>query len=215
MRNNKFATAIGLLIGFVLWTVAISYVDVRIIGPLDSSVGFAGFNQLIYELTGVHWSLYYITDWLGLVPIAVCAGFGLLGLVQWIKRRGLRFVDRDIMILGGFYIVVILAYLFFEFNVINYRPVLINGYLEASYPSSTTMLTICVMQSAISQTKKCVGNRLLRRIISCLIAAFTAFMVIGRFLSGVHWCTDIIGGILLSTALMTMYDALSSSICEK
>ena len=206
--RKSFIVSICMLTAFVLWTVAISFVDVRAIGPQGSSVGFAGINGYVHNLTGVHFSLYNITDWLGLVPIFVCMGFGVLGLTQWIKRKSIRKVDHDILILGGFYIVTIASYLFFESVVINYRPVLINGYLEASYPSSTTLLVTCVMPTAIMQLGSRIRNKLLRNIVAATLVAFIAFMVIGRLLSGVHWLTDIVGGALLSTGLVLIYRAI-------
>ena len=206
--RKSFIVSICLLTAFVLWTVAISFVNVRAIGPQGSSVGFAGINGYVHNLTGVHFSLYNITDWLGLVPILVCMGFGALGLIQWIKRKSICKVDRDILVLGGFYIVTIAAYLFFESVVINYRPVLINGYLEASYPSSTTLLVMCVMPTAVMQFNSRIRNKLLRNIVAATLVAFIAFMVIGRLLSGAHWLTDIVGGALLSTGLVLMYRAI-------
>lgn len=206
--RKSFIVSICLLTAFVLWTVAISFVDVRAIGPQGSSVGFAGINGYVHNLTGVHWGLYNITDWLGLVPLFVCMGFGILGLVQWIKRKSIRKVDYDIFVLGGFYIVTIAAYLFFESVVINYRPVLINGCLEASYPSSTTLLVMCVMPTAIMQLGSRIKSKALRNIVVVSIIAFIAFMVIGRLISGVHWFTDIVGGALLSAGLVLMYRAI-------
>lgn len=197
-----------LLMAFVLWTAAICRVDVRAIGPEGSFVGFAGINGFVHGLTGVCWELYDITDWLGLVPIFVCMGFGVLGLAQWVKRKSICKVDRDILVLGGFYIVTIVAYLFFESVAINYRPVLINGYLETSYPSSTTMLTMCVMPTGMMQLGGRIKNKVLRNIIVVSMIVFTAFMVIGRLLSGVHWFTDIVGGVLLSAGLVLMYDSV-------
>lgn len=149
--------------------------------------------------------LYTITDWLGLVPFIFAIGFGFLGFSQWIKRKKIQLVDYDILILGGFYIVVIALYLFFEAVVINYRPVLIGGYLEASYPSSTTMLVLCVMPTSIMQISARIKNRILKSSIIIIITAFTVFMVLGRLISGVHWITDIIGGTLLSSGLVMMY----------
>ena len=206
--RKSFIASMCLLTAFVLWTVAICFVDVRAIGPQGSSVGFAGINGFVHTLTGVHFSLYSITDWLGLVPIFVCMGFGILGLVQWIKRKSIRKVDHNILILGGFYIVTIAAYLFFESVVINYRPVLINGYLEASYPSSTTMLVMCVMPTAIMQLGSRIKSKALRNIVAVSIITFITFMVTGRLFSGVHWFTDIVGGTLLSTGLVMLYRAI-------
>ncbi len=208
MKNSKrksLLTAICFLAGFILWTVAIQLIDVRVIGPHESSVGFARINQFVHKLTGVNFTLYTITDWLGLVPIAFCMGFGLLGLVQWIKRKKLCRVDCSILVLSGFYAVVMAFYVLFEFVVINYRPVLINGVLEASYPSSTTMLVLCVMPTAIMQLKNRIKNEKAKKFVTVTIVIFIAFMVIGRLVSGVHWVTDIIGGALLSIGLVTLY----------
>ena len=199
---------------FVLWTVLISFVDVEAIGPRQSSVGFATLNGYIHNLTGVNMSLYIITDWLGLVPIGVAFGFAVLGLVQWIKRKSLLKVDRSILTLGGFYIVVMAVYILFEIVVINYRPTLIDGYLEASYPSSTTILVMCVMPTAMMQLRTRIKNDLFRRCVMLTITVFITFMVIGRLVSGVHWITDIIGGALLSTAIVLMYYSIGNIVAK-
>lgn len=207
--RKKLSISAGLLGAFVLWTMVVGCVDVRQIGPQNSSVGLAGINQFVHDLTGVHWALYHITDWLGLVPVGICIGFGMLGLTQWIRRRSLGKVDFSILALGGFYVITLAVYLLFENLVINYRPVLINGHLEASYPSSTTMLTMCVMPTAVLQFNARIKNSLLRKLTAYVILAFTAFMVIGRLVSGVHWFTDIVGGALFSGGLVLMYDSVN------
>ena len=203
--RRNFCIATCMLLAFLLWTVAIQFVDVEAIGPQESSVGFATINQFVHNLTGVHMSLYTITDWLGLVPLIFVMGFALLGLIQWIKRKNILKVDYNILILGGFYIVVMAVYVLFEMLVVNYRPVLIGGILEASYPSSTTMLVMCVMPTAIMQFNARIKNGILKRWVSSAITVFIAFMVIGRLVSGVHWFTDIVGGALLSAGLVMLY----------
>ena len=207
--NKNFYFSVSTLLAFILWTLAIQLVDVRAIGPHKSTVGFATINQFVHKLTGVHMSLYVITDWLGLVPIIFVIGFGILGLVQWIKRKHILKVDFNILVLGGFYIIVMLVYILFEMVVVNYRPILINGYLEASYPSSTTMLVMCVMPTAIMQLNTRIKSRFFKKCIIYTITAFIIFMVIGRLVSGVHWFTDIIGGVLLSIGLVLMYRFIS------
>ena len=209
IRKKMFFMGAGFLGAFVLWTVLVSYVDVRAIGQNASSVGFATLNGYVHNLTGVNMLLYTITDWLGLVPIGVAFGFAVLGLVQWVGRKSLFKVDRSILALGGFYIIVLAMYIFFEIVVINYRPVLIDGYLEASYPSSTTMLVMCVMPTAMMQLHARIKSDVFRRCVLISIAAFTAFMVIGRLASGVHWLTDIIGGALVSAGLVITYASVS------
>ena len=204
-KQKNLCIACGLLAAFALWTLAVQTIDVRPIGPRESAVGFAALNGCIHELTGVHMALYTLTDWLGLVPVAFILGFAILGLMQWIRRRSLLKVDFSIRILGVFYIIVMAAYLFFEGFIVNYRPVLIGGALEASYPSSTTLLVTCVMPTAMMQLKRRIRRPRLRQSVNALLAAFTAFMVTGRLVSGVHWLSDIIGGLLLSAGLVMLY----------
>ena len=204
-KNCKLYFAIVMLVSFVAWTVAVKHVDVKAIGPQNSSVGFALLNSFFHDATGVHMSLYTITDWLGLVPFFVAFSFAVFGLVQLMKRKSILKVDKSILVLGVFYIAVIFVYLFFEEYVINYRPVLIEGYLEASYPSSTTMLVMCVMPTAIMQLNSRIKNTIFRRAVILIIALFIAFMVIARPVSGVHWITDIIGGALISISLVLAY----------
>lgn len=202
---RELYASVIMLLAFILWTIAVKLVDVRAIGPEGSDVGFAAVNAYVHNLTGVHMSLYHITDWLGLMPIFVAMGFAVLGLAQWIKRKKLSKVDYSIFILGGFYTAVMAVYVLFEAVTVNYRPVLINGFLEKSYPSSTTLLVMCVMPTAIMQLNQRIKNATVSKILSYLISAFILFMVAGRLVSGVHWFTDIVGGALLSGGLVMMY----------
>ena len=156
-------------------------------------------------MTGVHTTVYTITDWLGLVPICICGFFGVVGLRQLIRRKSIFKVDADIILLGIYYVIVIFAYLIFEMIPINYRPILIDGIMEASYPSSTTLLVLSVMPSLKFQMVRRSRNAALRNTVNVLATAFSVFMVIGRLLSGVHWCTDIIASVLLSTGLFKLY----------
>jgi len=210
--KRRIFVGAGFLAAFVLWTVLVSFVDVRAIGPSGSSVGFATLNGYVHKFTGVNYYLYTIIDWLGLVPIGVAFGFAMLGLAQWIKRKSLLKVDRSLLALGGFYVVVLVAYIFFEIVVINYRPVLLGGYLEASYPSSTTMLVMCVMPAAMMQLHERIKNDVFRRCVMISIAVFITFMVIGRLVSGVHWLSDIIGGALISAGLVIVYASVSMPV---
>ncbi len=204
-ERKLFCISVCMLIAFVLWTLLIKFIDVKAIGPQKSTVGFATFNAFIHNITGVNMLLYTITDWLSLVPLLFVIGFALLGLIQWIKRRQLKKVDCSLFVLGGFYIVTMSVYVFFEMVIVNYRPILINDYLEASFPSSTTMLVMCVIPTAIMQLNTRIKNKPIRQLINFVLTAFIIFMVISRLLSGVHWVTDIIGGAIISIGLVMMY----------
>ena len=216
MKKNKNVLAgILLLVGFAVWTFLIQEVDVQPIGPNGSSVGFAALNGWFHQLTGVHWMLYTLTDWLGLVPICVCLIFAGAGFVQLVQRRSIFKVDLDIILLGVYYVLVIFGYLLFEMVPINYRPVLIEGFLEASYPSSTTLLVLSVMPTLYFQAQRRLNPNALRRTILIFSILFSAFMVIGRLVSGVHWLTDIVGAVLLSSGIFLIYKASVNFLCKR
>ena len=207
-KRNLLAGA-GLIGAFALWTVLIQCVDVQAVGQNGTKIGFADFNVWFHQLTGVHMTLYTITDWLGLVPIMLCLCFGVMGLMQLIKRRSLLKVDPDILLLGVYYVLVIACYLIFEMIPINYRPILINGNLEASYPSSTTLLVLSVMPTLKYQADRRIANPMTRKAIVLFVIVFSSFMVIGRLISGVHWATDIIGSVFLSSGLFMVYRSMA------
>lgn len=206
-KQNKKRLWAGLafLAAFALWTGLVCCVDVQPIGPRGSAVGFAAFNGAFHQLTGVHWALYTITDCLGLIPVGIALGFAALGLTQLLQRKRLRRVDRSILALGGLYLAVLAAYLLFDHAAINARPVLVSGRLEASYPSSTTLLALGVLPAAMLQCRARIRNAAACRAIRGALAALTIFLVLGRLLSGVHWLSDILGSVLLSAGLVELY----------
>ena len=195
----------ALLVIFIVFTVLVSNVDVQAIGPNGSCVGFATMNSNFHETTGVNMDLYKFTDYLSLLTIPVGTIFAVMGVVQWVKRKSIFKVDANILALGIFYVVVFISYLLFQFIVINYRPVLIEDVLEASYPSSTTVLSLTLFVTAIDQVLIYIKDALLRDTLILFDVTFSLFLIIGRVFSGVHWASDIIGAILLSAVLICSY----------
>ena len=208
-KNGKRLLLVGCILvsAFIVWTVLIQTVDVQPIGQNGTDIGFAIFNRWFHKLTGVHMTLYTITDWLGLIPLFVCMIFGGIGFIQLVQRKSLFKVDYDIVFLGIYYVIVIFTYLIFEIFPINYRPILIEGFMEASYPSSTTLLVLSVMPTLNFQVNQRLKNVVVRKVICILTSIFSTFMVIGRLVSGVHWFTDIVGSIMLSAGMFCIYKA--------
>lgn len=190
---------------FVVLTVLVKIVDVKAIGANQSLVGFSSLNFWFFNLTGVNMILYYISDWLSIIVILIGIIYGVVGLIQWIKRKKILKVDQNLLSLGIFYLLVFGIYLFFEYFIINYRPVLIDGYLEASYPSSTTLLVITFMITSIDQTNIYIKNKRFKKTVKCVSILYMILMVIFRLSSGVHWLSDIIGSIILSIGLISFY----------
>lgn len=201
---------------FIFFTIMIKTIDVQPIGPEKSKIGFATLNQFIFNFFGVNLLWYDITDWLGIVAIVVALGFAILGLIQLIQRKSIWKIDLRILLLGVFYFIVVVFYIFFEFVIINYRPIILSQSLEASFPSSHTMIVICIMVTAMSQFHYYLQDKKIClwivEIVSVLIIAVT---VVGRLISGVHWFTDIVAGVLLSSALVALYYSALKYIEEK
>ena len=204
---KQYIAAFSLIAAFVVWTIVVCWVDVRPIGPEGTAVGLATLNRFVHSLTGVHMWLYMVTDLLGVVPLLVALAFAALGLMQWIKERSIRRVERSVIALGVLYAAAAAAFMLFEVCVVNYRPVLIEGALEASYPSSTTLTVLCVMPTAAMQLNTRIRHRVFKRCAASGITAFTGVMVVCRLVSGVHWFSDIVGGALLSAGLVLLYRA--------
>ena len=199
---------------FMLWTYLVLNYDVQLYSITNTKIGFYTINIWFQQLLGTHLFLYYLSDWFSLIPIGVCVIFAIIGLIQLIQRKSLLKLDYDIIILGIYYIVVMGCYLYFEMNPINYRPILINQYLEASYPSSTTLLVLTTMPTLYDQIKRRMKSSKFKKVILIFIIIFTLFMVVARLCSGVHWISDIIASIILSIGLFMFYQGLLQTIGE-
>ena len=207
-KKRNFLISTILILLAVVFTILVKVVDIKQVGVNETNIGFATLNQFVFKTTGVNMIWYHITDWLGLVPVFMAIVYGIIGFIQLIKRKSLFKVDIEIMILGLFYIIVISLYIFFEKVIVNYRPILMNGFLEASYPSSHTLMAICLCGSSIIVNKKLFNNKI-TTFIDGLSVVIIFTTVIGRLISGVHWFTDIIGGMIISIALlMTLYSVI-------
>lgn len=206
-KKGNLIVGILFLILFIAFIVAVKKFDVGVIGPEGTSVGFSHLNAKFSEMIGVNMLFYTITDYLGYIALGIVAVFALVGLVQLIKRRSFAEVDRVIYALGGLYAIDLGMYAFFEKVIINYRPIVLPGCTlpEASFPSSHTVLIITVMASAAIALQRYIENRGLRITLQALCLIMLAATLVGRLLCGAHWLTDIIGGILISIALLNLF----------
>ena len=202
MKRREKIVSICLLLVFIVFTILVKIVDVSGIGPENSMVGFSTINLFFHRLFDVNLVWYDITKYLGIIPFIGIFCYGVLGLSQLLKRKSLLKVDKKLIVLGIFYIIVGIMYVLFEKIVINYRPVILDGELEASYPSSHTMLAITTCMSFIIMNKYYIKNKKLLLGIDICVFILMILLVVGRLLSGVHWFTDIVGAILISTFLV-------------
>lgn len=208
------ATMISIAIS-LLYTILIAFVDKKAIGPEESSVGFAQFNEFFKNIIGQNETFYKATKYSGIIILLLAVVYCVITLIQAIKRKSIKKIDKELLILCIFYIGIALLYVLFELIKINYRPVLIDGKLEPSYPSTHTLISVFICTTAIITNAKLITHKGFRVTLNTLTIAIGIFTIIGRMLSGVHWMTDIIGAILISISMILAYITITKSICEK
>ncbi|MBE5743159.1 MAG: phosphatase PAP2 family protein [Clostridiales bacterium] len=214
LKSNLILTGALFLI-FIAFTLLVKFVGVCNAGPFASEIGFCSLNLIVASAIGFNETFYKISEVFGFVTFIVIGCFVILGLYQLIKGKSFKKVDAKIYALACFYVLTFIFYLAFEVIVINYRPVLMEGELEASYPSSHTLLSLCVISSALILVKDFISNKKLQ-IGAYAVGGFIMLAtVVTRLLSGAHWLTDIIGGIILSCALISLFYTAVTFIREK
>mgnify|MGYP000256671086 FL=1 len=214
MKKKNIITSITMIILAVIYTILVKIIDVAPIGPNNSEVGFSKINGFFHNLLGSNMTIYKITEILGIIPLLMAGIYAIIGLVELIKRKSLTKVDYEIYALAGLYVVVLGLYVFFEKCIINYRPILIDGVLEASYPSSHTLMALCICGSSIIVNKR-IFHKKIFNLENKLSIFLMITIILGRFISGVHWFSDIIGAIFISLALLSSFYTAISSFTHK
>ncbi len=218
VKNRRRMLIAGVCLGlFLLLIILLKTVDVRPIGPMSSSVGLAALNGAFKDVVGYHGGLEKVSDLLGKLALLIAAGFACMGLYQLVTRKSLKKVDVDLFVLAGLYASLVLAYIFFEKCVINYRPLILDEAkgLEPSFPSSHTMLSMVIFLSAAYETRRRVRDAAIETPIRIVLTALCVITVLCRLCSGVHWLTDILGGLLLSAALLNLYKLAFSHFARR
>lgn len=214
MKKKNIITSITMIILAVIYTILVKIIDVAPIGPNNSEVGFSKINGFFHNLLGSNMTIYKITEILGIIPLLMAGIYAIIGLVELIKRKSLTKVDYEIYALVGLYVVVLGLYVFFEKCIINYRPILIDGVLEASYPSSHTLMALCICGSSIIVNKR-IFHKKIFNLENKLSIFLMITIILGRFISGVHWFSDIVGAIFISLALLSSFYTAISSFTHK
>ena len=209
--KKKFITSGVCFALFLLLILLLKTVDVAAVGPEGTQIGLSKLNVAVHEMFGENLGWYKVTNILGYLAILIGLCFAAAGGLQLVYRRSILKVDKEILLLGCLYIVTAILYVFFEKVIVNYRPMLLpdGEGIEASFPSSHTMLSCVILGSGLTLLKK-YGKKYktVQLVLTVAFAVMLALIVAGRLISGVHWLTDILGGILLSVALLNAYEGL-------
>ncbi len=202
------------LVLFIIWTVLVKVVDTAAIGPMNTVVGFSSINGAVHNALGTSDLWYSASGVLGYLAILLCGVFAVIGLVQLVQRKSLAKVDKKLIAAGVIYICVIIAYVLFDKVAVNYRPVIMPDETapEASYPSTHAMLGCVSYGIAAKLLPEYIKNKSLGSIIRPLCWILAGLTVVFRLLSGVHWLTDIIGGVIISAFFLTLFYAACRKI---
>ena len=223
MENTKksYLFAFVLLVIAVVFTVLVSKIDVKPIGPVNpetnvtSEVGFASINGAVHEKLGFNDTFYTISKYAGYLALVLVVFYAFTGLIELLQKKSLKGVNKVLYALAVFYVCVAVVYVLFEVMIINYRPVIMDGELEASFPSSHTMLALCVCGSSLIVSKHNIKKENFRKLLNIGAWIVMILVVVTRVLSGVHWITDICGGILISLFMLQTLSSVVKSMTAK
>lgn len=187
------------------FTIIVKFVDVQPIGPEGSKVGLAGLNSIVFLNIGESPFWRQLTDFLGIALGVVVVAYVIFAIIRLVRTKSLKKLNRELLMLGFFYLVLAIIYLVFEkLLIVNFRPILIDGALEASYPSSHTLFALAICGSAIMVNSRLFSG-LASKVLNIVLCILAPLIVIGRLLSGVHWFTDIAGGVLFAAVLLASF----------
>lgn len=206
-RNKKsLSITIGFFAAFIIYTILTMLVDVRPIGPEGSSVGFAAINGPVHDALPYSETFDKITDIIMYSSFLTVFVWGVVGVIQLVQKKSLKEVDSRLYVLLLFYVITVIIYVLFDKVPINYRPVILDEGLEPSYPSTHNLMTLAFFGFTIVNLKIMDIKKKSAKILIIGLGVLCVLMPVLRLLAGVHWLTDIIGGIILSIALVMAYN---------
>ncbi|MBQ3464767.1 phosphatase PAP2 family protein [Candidatus Saccharibacteria bacterium] len=152
------------------------------------------------------WKL--ITDIILISAIAILGVFAVLGLIQWIKRKSFKKVDKELRWMPLPLALMAAIYLIFDkvlpkfFDFMPTRP---NGSGEPSFPSTHVMVVATIFFLVFMVLPKYVENKTMRIILEILMLAGIILTCIGRVLANMHWPLDVFGGIVFAFFFAEVY----------
>lgn len=198
--NKKTAGIISLccLLGFIVLLIVVKTVNVKT-NALGIEVGLYSINNSLLPSVSIT-EFGSLSDILMLISFVFFGIVGLMGISEFLKKRSLRKVNHIYYLYVCMLLLIVIIYLFFEIVTVNYRPILIDGVKEASFPSSHIFITSSLVLCSCYVFSKYIGKNYSKSlyIISIIMIIFVTF---GRLLSKNHWFTDCIAGLLISFVL--------------
>lgn len=149
----------------------------------------------------MQWEL--ITNVILITSIITLAVFVFLGLYQWISRKSIKKVDRQLLWMPVPLILMVITYLLFQYVfVLNTRP---NGSGESSFPSTHVMVVATIFFIAMMILPKYVKSKPIRIILDVLMVVMISLTSVGRVAADMHWVLDVIGAVVFAFIFTEVY----------
>ena len=152
------------------------------------------------------WEL--ITNIILILSLIALGAFAVLGLVQWIKRKSLKKVDKQLRWFPLPLALMAATYVVFDkflpkfFDFMPTRP---NGSGEPSFPSTHVMIVATIFFITTIILPKYIKNKVVRIILELLMVIGLALTCTGRVMANMHTPIDVLGGIAFAFIFAEIY----------
>jgi undecaprenyl-diphosphatase len=172
-------------------------VDKAVIAESGKEVGLSHINNLVsYSYKE---NIDFMTDLLMYITFTVVVFEAGLGLYQLIKGKSLFKVDIEIIIFGIALVVMVALWLLFDYVIkINVRP---THEAEGSFPSTHVLITTFLALASHAFICYQYENKFAKYGSLLIAVSIIALVLFGRVASGMHYITDVTGGLFLGLAL--------------
>ncbi|MBQ9544198.1 MAG: hypothetical protein IJV00_03630, partial [Clostridia bacterium] len=177
-------------IAFLIYTIFVSVIDNRavVIGDYSVKVGFAALNGWFFKTFGTSGFFEVISKLIGVLCIIVAALWCALFVLRFVQRKNIRRIEKYLVVFLAFLVVLGFLYVFFNVVKINVRPIPeADGTFEASYPSSHTLLILCITFVSSITLPRLIKDKSVLKIACPALRICGIVGVAARRLSGGHW----------------------------
>ena len=143
------------------------------------------------------------TDIILIASIASLAVFAIFGLCQWIKRKSIKKVDKElIFMLIPLILMAIVYFVFDKFLIWNTRP---DGSGEPSFPSTHVMVVATIFLLIALVLPRYIKSKAACALLDLMMLIFIVLTCVGRVLANKHWTSDVIGALVFSLVFALIY----------
>lgn len=187
----------NLFIIFIL-TILVKTVDIYYNVITKSNIGLYSLNKLFLNNNEFQF-LKIISEIIFIICLLIIVIIGAMLIINYIKTKAINKKQKNFLIY--LFILFIIWVLFDKVLIINYRPIVVDGKIEGSYPSTHIMVITYTLLS-LSYLLENKVNQKMKYILSIIFILITFS---GRVLSLMHWFTDGLCGLLVGLTFYLLF----------